>query len=103
MKYYHEPYKYYVYIMSSHKNGTLYTGVTNDIARRSFEHKIHLNSDSFTARYNVNKLVYIEVFENPEYAIMREKQIKSWSRKRKIELIEKSNPDWIDIFNYLNC
>lgn len=103
MKYYHEPYKYYVYIMASGKNGTLYTGVTNDIARRSFEHKTHANSGGFTARYNVEKLVRIEVFENPEYAIMREKQIKSWSRKRKIELIEKDNPDWVDMYDYLNC
>ncbi|MBR5355253.1 MAG: GIY-YIG nuclease family protein [Alphaproteobacteria bacterium] len=98
MKSYHEPYKYYVYIMASAKNGTLYTGITNDIARRSFEHKIHLNKKSFSARYNINKLVYVEVFENPEYAIMREKQIKSWNRKKKIELIESVNPQWIDMF-----
>lgn len=95
-------YKYYVYIMASGKNGTLYTGVTNDIARRSFEHKTHVNKNSFSARYNVNKLVYIEVFENPEYAILREKQIKSWSRKKKLELIESTNPDWVDRFDYLN-
>lgn len=103
MKYYHEPYKYYVYIMASGKNGTLYTGVTNDISRRSFEHKTHANRGGFTARYNVEKLIRIEVFENPEYAIMREKQIRSWSRKRKIELIEKDNPDWVDMYDYLNC
>ncbi len=95
--------KYYVYIMASNKNGTLYTGITNDINRRSFEHKIHLNKSSFSARYNVNKLVYMEVFENPEYAIMREKQIKSWSRNKKKDLIESMNPDWVDLFNYLNC
>lgn len=103
MKYYHEPYKYYVYIMASGKNGTIYTGVTNDIARRSVEHKTHMNKDSFTARYNVNKLVYMEIFENPEYAILREKQIKSWARKRKIELIESVNPKWDDMFDYLNA
>lgn len=103
MKHCHEPYKYYVYIMASRKNGTLYTGVTNDIARRAFEHKTHLNQDSFTARYNVHKLVYIEVFENPEYAIMREKQIKSWTRNKKKDLIERANPDWVDIYDYLNC
>ena len=102
MKTYHESYKYYVYIMATKKNGTLYTGVTNDINRRSFEHKTHLNKDSFTARYNVNKLVYIEVFENPEHAILREKQIKSWPRIKKIELIESTNPDWVDMFEYLN-
>ena len=103
MKHYHEPYKYYVYIMASGKNGTLYTGVTNDIARRSFEHKTHINENSFTARYNVDKLVYMEVFENPEYAIMREKQIKSWARKKKIDLIQSFNPEWQDLFDYLNC
>ncbi len=89
--------------MASGKNGTLYTGVTNDIARRAFEHKTHLNPDSFTARYNVNKLVYMEVFESPEYAIMREKQIKSWTRKKKIDLIKSVNPNWVDMFDYLNC
>ena len=83
--------------MASKKNGTLYTGVTNDIDRRVFEHKTHFNLDSFSARYNVNKLVYVEEFLNPEYAILREKQIKSWPRKRKIELIELINPQWIEI------
>ena len=102
MKYYHDPYKYYVYIMASDKNGTLYTGVTNDIARRSFEHKTHFNTQSFSSRYNVNKLVYMEVFENPEYAIQREKQIKSWCRNKKKDLIESMNPDWLDLFDYLN-
>ena len=102
MRHYYDAYKYYVYIMASGKNGTLYTGVTNDIARRSFEHKIHMNKNSFSARYDVNKLVYIEVFENPEYAIMREKQIKSWTRNKKKDLIETQNPDWLDLFDYLN-
>lgn len=101
MKHYHEPYKYYVYIMASNKNGTLYTGVTNDIDRRAFEHKTHMNKKSFTARYDVNKLVYIEVFENPEYAIMREKQIKSWGRNKKKDLIESVNPEWKDLFECL--
>ena len=103
MKEYHEPYKYYVYIMASGRNGTLYTGITNDIARRAFEHKTHLNKKSFSARYNVDKLVYIEVFENPEYAINREKQIKSWKRDKKKELIESMNHKWQDMFFYLNC
>ena len=89
--------------MASKRNGTLYTGVTNDIARRSYEHKIHMNKDSFTARYNVTKLVYMEVYQNPEYAIMREKQIKSWARKKKIDLIKSFNPEWEDLFKYLNC
>jgi len=103
MRYYHEPYKYYVYIMASRKNGTLYVGVTNDIARRAFEHKTHENPKSFTSRYNVNKLVYMEVYENPVYAIMREKQIKSWIRNKKKDLIESVNPDWVDMYQYLNC
>ena len=102
MKYYHEPYRYYVYIMASKRNGTLYTGVTNDIARRAYEHKTHMNPGSFTARYNVDKLVYIEVFDNPNIAIGREKQIKSWPRVRKIELIEYQNPEWNDLYKYLN-
>lgn len=89
--------------MASGKNGTLYVGVTNDIARRAFEHKTHENPKSFTSRYNVNKLVYMEVYENPVYAIMREKQIKSWIRNKKKDLIESVNPDWVDMYQYLNC
>ncbi len=89
--------------MASRKNGTLYTGVTNDISRRSFEHKTHMNKKSFSARYNVTRLVYMEVYENPESAICREKQIKSWARNRKKDLIESMNPNWEDMFDYLNC
>ena len=88
--------------MASKRNGTLYTGVTNDIARRALEHKTHENKKGFTARYNVNKLVYIEIFNNPEYAILREKQIKGWTRNRKKDLIESMNPEWKDMFDYLN-
>ena len=89
--------------MASKRNGTLYVGVTNDIARRTLEHKTNMNENSFTARYNVHNLVYMEIFENPNSAIEREKQIKSWSRNRKIKLIESMNPDWTDMFEYLNC
>ncbi|MBR6364375.1 MAG: GIY-YIG nuclease family protein [Alphaproteobacteria bacterium] len=103
MKHYQEPYKYYVYIMASKKNGTLYVGVTNDIARRAFEHRTNMNKKSFTARYNVHNLVYMETCDSPNVAIEREKQIKSWSRQRKIDLIESMNPDWTDMFDYLNC
>jgi len=102
MKYYYEPRSYYVYIMASGKNGTLYTGVTNDIARRAFEHKQHFNMDSFTARYDVGKLVYMEVYHDPSCAIAREKQIKSWTRNKKKDLIESVNPDWVDMFDYIN-
>jgi len=101
MKYYHEPYKYYVYIMASKRNGTLYIGVTNDIARRALEHKTNENKKSFTARYKIHTLVYMEIYEHVESAIMREKQLKSWPRHRKIELIESMNPEWLDMFDYL--
>ena len=103
MKYYHEPYKYYVYIMASKRNGTLYVGITNDIGRRTIEHKTNDNPKSFSARYKVHKLVYMEIFENPEYAIMREKQIKGWTRNKKKDLIESMNPEWKDLFDCLNC
>ncbi len=81
--------QYYVYIMSSHL-GTLYIGVTNNLLRRVHEHR-HKLVDGFTKRYNVSKLVYYEVTENIESAIVREKQIKGWRRSRKVELIESMN------------
>ena len=90
--------QYYVYIMSnSHKN-VIYTGVTNDLLRRVYEHKNHLDKSSFTARYNVEDLVYFEVSANIESAIEREKQIKSWNRKHKNKLIESKNPNWEDLY-----
>ena len=101
MKNYREPYKYYVYIMASGKNGTLYVGMTNDIARRVYEHKTHMNKNSFTSRYNIDKLVYMEEYDSPIYAIRREKQIKSWLRNKKKDLIESVNPEWVDMFEYL--
>ena len=89
---------YYVYILSnSHKN-VIYTGVTNDLIRRVYTHKQHLDKKSFTSRYNVENLVYYEVTSNIEAAIAREKQIKSWNRKRKNKLIESKNPNWIDLY-----
>ncbi len=94
-------YKYYVYIMASGRNGTLYVGVTNDIARRAFEHKTCENKKSFTAKYKIHNLVYMEIYEHIDAAITREKQIKSWPRARKIELIESMNPNWDDMFEHL--
>ena len=92
---------YYVYILSnSHKN-VIYTGVTNDLIRRVYEHKQHLDKGSFTARYNVEKLVYYEVTTNPEAAIAREKQIKGWNRKRKDNMISEKNPEWADLYETL--
>ena len=82
---------YYVYILASQKNGTIYTGVTNDIRRRVWEHKHNLVK-GFTEEYGVHMLVYFEQTEDIETAILREKQIKSWKRKWKLSLIEKDNP-----------
>lgn len=89
--------EYYVYILASKRNGTLYIGVTNDLVRRIYEHKHNL-VEGFTKRHNVHELVYYEQGEDIYEAISREKQLKAWQRKWKIELIEKSNPQWKDLF-----
>lgn len=87
---------YYVYILASKKNGTLYIGVTNDLSRRHYEHTSKA-PESFTAKYNVHKLVYYQETEDVESAIRHEKQLKRWNRKWKLELIEKHNPEWKDL------
>jgi putative endonuclease len=87
--------RYYVYIMAS-SSGTLYTGVTNNVRVRSFNHSIGEGS-SFTRKYGVNRLVYYEVFHYVNNAIRREKQVKGWKRERKIALIESINPSWRDL------
>ena len=92
---------YYVYIMASGKNGTIYIGVTNSLERRLYEHKNHLIK-GFTAAYNVNKLVYYEQSSSIESAIAREKQLKAWKRAWKITLIEKENPAWRDLADELS-
>ena len=79
----------------------LYTGVTNDLVRRVYEHKCHLDKGSFTAKYNVTKLVYFEETSDVEAAIQREKQIKSWKRSHKIALIVDSNPRMLDLYDRL--
>ncbi|WP_370213794.1 GIY-YIG nuclease family protein [Mesoflavibacter profundi] len=89
-------YKYYVYLLSSKKNGTLYIGVTNDLERRMFEHKNKLVS-GFTAKYNVNKLMHFEDFQYVNDALKRKKQLKNWNRQWKIDLIEKENKEWKDL------
>jgi putative endonuclease len=91
---------YYVYILASRKNGTLYTGVTNNVVRRIHEHLTGVASE-FTRRYGVNILVYVETHDEVEIAIAREKRIKRWRRVWKIELIEENNPDWRDLFDDL--
>ena len=92
---------YYVYILTNKRNGTLYVGVTNDIARRTWEHREGLN-DSFTKRYGTKKLVYVEPHDDIKQAIAREKNLKKWRRAWKLDLIEKENPDWRDLYDDLN-
>jgi putative endonuclease len=89
-----------VYILASRRNGTLYVGVTSDLPRRMFEHKTDL-VEGFTKRYRVHTLVYAEFYATMEQAISREKRIKTWRRKWKIELIEQLNPTWRDLFDEL--
>jgi putative endonuclease len=88
---------YYVYILASKIGGTLYIGVTNNLIRRVAEHKSKL-IESFTEKYDVARLVYFEQFDDPENAIKREKRLKKWNRAWKIRLIEKSNPNWDDLY-----
>ncbi len=89
---------YYVYILANSTNVTIYTGVTRNLARRVYEHKHHVDPRSFTAKYHVDKLVYFETTSSVTAAIEREKQIKSWSRARKNELIDRGNPGWKDLY-----
>lgn len=95
--------QYFVYILTTKSNRALYTGVTNDLSRRIYEHKNYLEegNNTFTKRYKINKLVYFEVFGSIHFAIEREKQIKQWNRKWKIHLIEKLNPNWNDLYESL--
>ena len=87
---------YYVYILTNIYNTVVYTGVTNNLERRLYEHRSHL-VDGFTKRYNLNKLVYFETTSDVDSAIEREKQIKGWKRDRKNALIESVNPQWNDL------
>ena len=88
---------YYVYILASGRNGTLYIGVTNDLVKRVWQHKNNI-IPGFTQKYNIHKLVYYEQTGNIESAITREKQLKKWNRDWKINLIEKSNCEWKDLY-----
>ena len=90
---------YYVYILSNKLNTVVYTGVTRDLVRRVYEHKHHLDPSSFTAKYGVEKLVYFEQTTDVRAAIEREKQIKSWNRKKKNELVCSLNPQWVDLYD----
>ena len=93
--------QYYVYLLTNEKGIVIYSGVTNDLLRRVYEHKNHLDKGSFTAQYNIEKLVYYETTNDVESAIAREKQIKGWNRKRKNKLVESKNPDWKDLYDDL--
>ena len=88
--------EYYVYILASQKNGTLYVGVTSDLAKRVYEHKQNL-VDGFSKKYNVHDLVYHECYSEVAEAILKEKQIKKWNRKWKIRLIEENDSGWNDL------
>ncbi|MBY0531822.1 MAG: GIY-YIG nuclease family protein [Xanthobacteraceae bacterium] len=88
--------KYAVYILANKRHGTLYIGVTNDVAKRLSEHLVGHGS-KFVRDYKVNTLVHVELFQDSQDAIAREKQLKKWNRNWKIALIERNNPDWLDL------
>jgi putative endonuclease len=90
----------YVYILTNRRNGTLYTGVTTNLAHRVWQHRVGA-IDGFTKKYHVICLVYVEAFDTLYQAIQREKRIKKWKRAWKLSLIEKQNPDWIDLYDTL--
>ncbi len=92
--------QYYVYLLANKKYGTLYIGVTNDLLRRVYEHKHH-QVQGFTQHYDVTLLVYYEVFDSIDEALIREKQMKAWKRDWKINKIERMNPQWNDLYSTL--
>jgi putative endonuclease len=89
-----------VYLLASRRNGTLYVGVTSDLIKRIWEHRNHVVA-GFTQKYGVDKLVWYELHASMESAIQREKAIKEWKRARKMNLIEKTNPEWVDLYETL--
>ena len=89
---------YYVYLLASRKNGTLYLGVTNNLIRRTYEHRTNA-VPGFTSRHGVHRLVWFECYDDPTNAITREKELKKWRREWKINLIERDNPDWMDLYD----
>ena len=91
---------YYVYLLASKRNGMLYTGITNSLVRRVYQHK-NEEMDGFTSKYHVHRLVYYKRFDDVKSAIRCEKRLKKWNRKWKLDLIEKHNPDWKDLYDKL--
>lgn len=94
--------RYYIYILANRWNTVTYTGITNDLVRRVYEHREHV-ALGFTARYSVTKLVYYEATDDPEAAIAREKQLKGGSRVQKVALIERMNPKWDDLYTQITA
>jgi len=92
--------QYYVYIMTNKRNTVIYTGITNDLRRRVYEHREKL-AEGFTKKYNATKLVHYEILQDVENAILREKQIKGGSRRKKIELVDSMNKEWRDLYEEL--
>jgi putative endonuclease len=92
---------YFVYILASGRNGTFYVGITRDVARRTYEHKYDV-VDGFTRKYGVHRLVYYEIHDDVHQALRREKSIKRWRRSMKMEMIERLNPEWNDLYADLN-
>ncbi len=88
---------YYVYFLASRKDGAIYVGITNDLVRRTYEHRTKA-VPGFTYKYNVTRLVWFEIYEDPISAISREKELKKWKRSWKIQLIEAQNPQWNDLY-----
>ncbi len=93
--------QYYIYILASKRNGTLYIGVTNNLVRRVWEHKNDL-VEGFTKKYGVHQLVWYETADTPRAAITREKQLKKWNRAWKLRLIEEKNPNWKDLYDEIS-
>ena len=91
----------YIYILTNKNHTVLYTGVTSNLSKRLYEHRTGFYKDSFTSRYNVTKFIYFEGFTNIEEAIAREKQIKAGSRQKKLDLINRFNPEWKDLSNII--
>ena len=90
--------EYYVYMLTNNHKNLLYVGITNDLVRRIYEHKHHIDKGSYTDRYNIENLIYYESTSDVKAAIEREKQIKGWNRKRKEKLIATKNPNWDDLY-----
>ncbi len=93
--------KYFLYIITNKKEGVLYIGFTKGLKKRIYQHKYKVHPSTFSARYNLDKLVCFEEFNNEDEARLREKRMKKWNRAWKIELIEKDNPNWEDLYNKL--